>query len=439
MSKKSFFMGTFILAAAGIISRFAGFFYRIFLSNTLGAKGIGIFQLALPVQTLLLSISAMGIQTAISQLSASSFALKDRKKSTDYFCIGTFFSILFSVFLSTILYRNAPFIAAELLKEEQTCDLIKILAFNIPLSTIHICINGFYFSQKKTLLPSCIQLAEQLTKILASCFLYFYMVRQNLPVTAVFAAAGSFISEIIAVFTGFIALKIDFQKTLTKLFPISQFLPKTKELFHLAIPLTLNRVLLTLLGSIEVVLIPQQLQASGMNSSQALSIYGILSGMALPLILFPSTLTNSAAVMLMPSVTELHTLKQHKKLRHIIFLSYNYVFTLGLCFTAFFYLFGNLAGNLLFHNPTAGIYIRTLGFLCPFLYLNTTLSSILHGLKKMGISLLHNTISICIRIFFVVYIIPLYGIQGYLYGVIFSECIKTLLYSLSLYLFNAKN
>ena len=83
MSKRKFFMGTFILASAGIISRFAGFFYRIFLSNTLGAEGMGIFQLVLPVQTLLLAISAMGIQTAISQLSASSFALKNRKKSTD--------------------------------------------------------------------------------------------------------------------------------------------------------------------------------------------------------------------------------------------------------------------------------------------------------------------------------------------------------------------
>ena len=80
MSKKTFFRGTFLLTCAGLLSRIMGFFYRIFLSHTIGAEGIGLFQLVLPLQTLLLSITSSGIQTALSRLIAAHFATGEHKK-----------------------------------------------------------------------------------------------------------------------------------------------------------------------------------------------------------------------------------------------------------------------------------------------------------------------------------------------------------------------
>ena len=66
-----------------------------------------------------------------------------------------------------------------------------------------------------------------------------------------------------------------------------------RKLLHISVPLTMNKILLTLLGSIEVILIPARLQMSGLTPKDSLSVYGIFTGMALPLILFPATLTNS--------------------------------------------------------------------------------------------------------------------------------------------------
>lgn len=90
-----------------------------------------------------------------------------------------------------------------------------------------------------------------------------------------------------------------------------------KDLFTLSFPISLNRILLTLLGSIEAVLIPQMLLRSGMTASDSLKIYGIFTGMALPLLLFPSTLTSSAAVMLMPSIAQLDALGEQKQIRRV--------------------------------------------------------------------------------------------------------------------------
>lgn len=439
MSKKSFFMGTFILAGAGIFSRFIGFFYRIFLSRTLGAAGIGIFQLAMPVQTLLAAISTGGIQTAISQLSASALALKDKQKAKDFFVIGTVLSFFISILLSLLLYQNADFVSIRLLHEPQTCQLLQIIACSFPLGSIHICINSYYYAQKETVIPSMIQLLEQFSRVLSTYLFYLYLVAEKQPVTPLTAGVGAFISELIAAAAGILALRIHFLKSHIRFLQFKNMKSRLKSLTSLAFPMTLNRILVTLLGSIEVILIPQRLELSGMNSAHALSVYGILSGMALPLILFPSTLTNSASVMLMPSITELQTLGNKKKLRYVILRAYQSVSLLGLLFALFFYFFGNFTGNLLYHNSTVGIHLRTLAFVCPFLYLNTTLASILNGLGKAGTSLLHNTLSICIRIFFVVYIIPKAGIQGYLYGVILSEILKTVLCSLSLCQFSRRN
>ena len=115
MSKKAFFKGTFLLTCAGLLSRVIGFFYRIFLSHTIGAEGIGLFQLAIPLQTLLLAVTASGIQTALSRLVAAHLATGEDKKARDFFCLGTFFAFALSCMVSALLYLRADFFAVQIL------------------------------------------------------------------------------------------------------------------------------------------------------------------------------------------------------------------------------------------------------------------------------------------------------------------------------------
>ena len=85
MSKKHFLKGTLILTCTGLISRMIGFFYRIFLSHSIGAQGLGLYQLIIPVQTLVLAVTTAGIQTVISRLVASHMALGRTKEARDCF------------------------------------------------------------------------------------------------------------------------------------------------------------------------------------------------------------------------------------------------------------------------------------------------------------------------------------------------------------------
>ena len=104
MSKKLFIRGTLLLTFTGLLSRLIGFFYRIFLSHTIGAHGLGIFQLVLPLQLLILSVCASGIQTAISRLTASEITLGHSRRAGNYFLTGTVFSVSFSLIFSWLLY-----------------------------------------------------------------------------------------------------------------------------------------------------------------------------------------------------------------------------------------------------------------------------------------------------------------------------------------------
>ncbi len=429
MSKKHLLRGTLILTCSGLITRLIGFFYRIFLSHCIGAQGMGLYQLIVPVQSLIMAVTTGGIQTAISRLAASSIALGEEKRARDYFSLGTIMAFALSSMAACLLFFHSGAFALHILKEPRAAGMIRLLSLSFPLSTLHICINGYYFARKKTGVPSGMQLLEQAARVGATCLLYLIFLSEGREITPIIAVGGALASEAAAVLGALLFLSAHFHRVRYSPAHIPDPKKGFLDIWRLSLPLTLNRVLLTLLHSIEVVLIPTRLVLHGLNHAEALSIYGIFTGMALPLVMFPCTVTNSAAVMLLPSVAELQALGKKRQIRHMTAQISFCCLALGCGCGIFFFLFGRPLGAILFKSGTAGTYIRTMSFICPFLYLNTTLASTLHGLGKTGLCLLHNVISVCIRISFVLLAIPAVGIRGYFYGILLGELILTLLHT----------
>lgn len=185
-------------------------------------------------------------------------------------------------------------------------------------------------------------------------------------------------------------------------------------------PLTANRILLNILQSIEAISIPIRLQQYGYTSSDALSAYGVLTGMALPCILFPSAITNAVSTMLLPTVTEIQTSNNWKQLKKLIQKVILY------CFLLVFLLYTlspirELDWNHLIPQSACRKFLLTLSWICPFLYANSTLISIINGLGNTTISFLINTFGLFIRIIGVIVFIPQIGLNGYLWGLLASQ------------------
>ena len=138
--------GTLILTLSGFLTKIIGFLYRIFLSQTIGSTGMGIYQLIFPIHALCFALTVGGIQTAISRLVAAKFAKKEDSDARAVFLIATSFSTLLSILVTFFLFHYADWFAIHILFEPQCTSLLKVSSLSIPMGTFHSCVNGYYFA-----------------------------------------------------------------------------------------------------------------------------------------------------------------------------------------------------------------------------------------------------------------------------------------------------
>lgn len=426
--------GTIILTTTGFVSRFIGFFYRIFLSRVFGAEGMGLYQLTSPVLALTFSVTVSGMQTAISKFVANETTTYDYRSSFRTLLTGFCISMLLSVGCTIYIYSFSDTIAEKFLFEPRTAPLLRIIALSIPMTTVHSCINGYFYGVRKTSVPSMAQLIEQLIRVGSVYLIYAFYTAKGFAPTISFAVVGLIIGEaasmlvcLTAIYHRFYSLTNTHSLIAKVKQPSRTYLKEARRLLSLAVPLSLNRTFINFLQSVEAIYIPQCLQRYGYENAKALSVYGVLTGMALPLILFPSAITNSVSVLLLPIVSEADGNGNHIAIRKAVHKSIQYCFLLGFLCTGVFLLFGRFAGRVLYNSTLAGSFIITLSFICPFMYIANTLNSILNGLGRTTSTFLFSMISLLFRLLFVFWLIPILGIQGYLYGLLASQLIQTLL------------
>ena len=162
-----------------------------------------------------------------------------------------------------------------------------------------------------------------------------------------------------------------------------------------------NRLVLNFLQSAEAVLIPARLSVFGLSDSQAVSLYGILTGMAIPFVLFPSAVVNSLAVLLLPSIARHQSSGDLSGIRRNLAVAFRYSLYMGILCVGIFSVFGRRLGAEVFKEPQAGSFILVLAWLCPFLYLATTAGSVLNALGKTHVTFLHNLASLLLRLSFI--------------------------------------
>lgn len=431
MSKSNLIKGTAVLTIAGLLTRFIGFFYRIYLSNTMGAERLGIYQLIFPIYGICFTIYASGIQTAISTIVASELGKKHYKNIPKVLRIGLIISVSTALALSILLYRYSDIIATRILTEASCASSLRVLAYVFPFCGITACINGYYYGLKKAGVPATSQLLEQIVRVVIVYIIATYFGKGDIGVTCELAVFGLVIGEITSNLYNIASLYVSSTPRELALLAKSDHSPTpkgqsiTSNLLHTSFPLTANRLLISILHSLEAILIPTMLKKSGLTSVEALSIYGILNGMSIPFIMFPSAITNSLSVLLLPTISEALASNKHELIRKTTALSIKYSMLIGILSTGLFISFGRELGNVIFHNELAGTLLMTLAWLCPFLYITTTLSSIINGLGLAHLTFANSVIGLSIRILLILYLVPKNGINGYLVSLMVSQLVIT--------------
>ena len=427
--KRAFLTGTLLLTGTGFACRVLGFFYRIFLSRTIGAEGLGLYNMVHPVYGICFALCAGSIQTALSQYIASHM-----EKGRSVFRVGLCISMAFSFILTFLICQHAEFLATYILMEPRCAPYLPIMGISVPFAALHACINGYYYGTQKAKVPAFSQVAEQMIRMVCVFLLADAWMAVGNEITVHLAVIGHLIGEIAAAaFTVFCLYFFPPQPRRHFKMPADRhafnerFITVASPLMLLAMPLMGNRLVLNILASAEAIWIPSRLQMFGLSNSEAFSIYGVLTGMALPFILFPSAITNSMAVLLLPSVARAQAEGNKGRIATSINLSLRYSLYMGILCIGIFTLFGEPLGTSVFHDPDAGRFICILAWLCPFLYLATTMGSILNGLGRTRTTFMQNITALLLRIAFVLFGIPRFGILAYLCGMLVSELVLALL------------
>ncbi len=427
LKKNPLITGTLLMTAAGVLSRIIGFFYRIFLSRTIGAEALGIYQLIGPVFSLCFALTASSIQTSISKFVGDAIggckdSLCGEKKARAYLILGLVLSCGLSILTGIFMYFNADWIAVRFLGEARCAPLLVLLTYSLLPCCIHACINGYYYGRKNAFVPSLCQLIEQIARVGSVWIIFQITTEKGIPLTAFHAVCGLVIGECFGLLVSMSALLRE--KRLPRGSYTSDSIcnsTMTHAFLAMVIPLTINRLSVAFSTSLENLLIPQKLQLYGYTQTDALSIYGILSGMTLSIILFPCVLTNSLSVLLLPAISEARGRSNENQIRRTTQKAIRLGLLLGFAFTILFLLTGDMIGNKLFHNALAGHFICRLAWLCPLMYITSLLNSILHGLGRPKQVLFVNLLACLIRIGMIWFLVPGYGIGAYLWGLLLSQ------------------
>lgn len=415
MSKNKIVTSALILTFAGVITRILGFIYRIYMSNAIGAEGIGLYQLITPLYSLVWSISCSGFSTTISKLVAAERAKGEYGNMGRILkqCILITGSI--GLILSLFFFFFADLIALGFIKDERTILPLKLLAFGFPFMAAGSCVRGYFFGLQESKIPAISQVFEQCTRM----FVIFLLSSTLIPMGLSYAVSAAVIGIVVGEISSFLYVIISYKNFKKKNTLVKKpSLTSSKSLsiiFAMAFPLTLNRVTGSLLSTFENILIPQRLQLYGQSPKEAMITYGQITGMAMPLIFFPTAILVALSISLVPAVSEDIAIKNYKKINYTVQKSLLFTCIIGIASACLFIVFNNELG-LIIYNQNIGQILLCLGIMCPFIYLQVVLSGILNGLGQQMFIFRNSLISSIINLIFIYFLVPIHGINAFMFG-----------------------
>ncbi|MBP3324010.1 MAG: polysaccharide biosynthesis protein [Clostridia bacterium] len=419
-NKSLFLKQGIILTSVSVFLRLTNIFYRSFLSSKLGSEGLGLYQLIFSVFTFAVTLSTSGISLAVTRLVTTVIA-DDNKGAVNKTVKGCLiFAVILSLSVAFILYILSDSLSLLLLGDIKLSFSLKILSLGLPFMAMCTILKGYFLAVDKGTVTGIADTLEQILTI-ALCTLFFNLFSlRSINSGLIWAMAASSLGETVSFIYNYISYKRSLKLYKNK--PAKK-LPKAfvrKGLFHIALPCTLSAAARSLLNTLENILIPIMLQSSGFQRNAALSSYGVLQGMAVPVLYFPASFLYSFAFLLIPKIS--FDREQNRK-KHLSYLSEKALFTsliFGCFFFALFFLLADEFGEVFYKNKEAGFYIRLLSPLTPLMYLDSVTDNLLKGMDKQFDSMKYNMLDSFLRVLMIITFMGKYGMKAYLFIVWFS-------------------
>ena len=342
--KKTVYTNATIVTALSVATRGLGFLYRIVLSRFIGAEGLGLYQVAFSLFGLFATIGAGGIPITVSRMITKAKAQKDPYAEKQTVSAGLILCLLLSLptaFLFGFLGHKFVF----LFTDKRTFKVFQILIVGLVFASVYAVLRGSFWGNKEFLTPSILETAEEALMVIIGV-----MLLQNVSSPVDGAQKAAWAVTLSCCIVCIAALLCFFNKGGALCAPKNTL----KPLFNATLPITSVRAGGSLVNSAIAVLLPAMLIKAGLNETQALKLFGIVSGMVIPVLFMPSTLIGSLALVLVPELAEDYYKSNQARLRKNILRGLKFSVIVACSLIPLLFSVGGDVGKIAFSNATAG-------------------------------------------------------------------------------------
>ena len=408
---KTFIYNSLLLTLSAILMRTVGVAYNVYISNRVGAEVMGLYSLVTNVWGFALTLATSGINLAATRCVAE--AGDNKSEVFEAMRKSILYSLSFGVGAALLLFLLARPISIMWLSDIRAINPLRIMSLSLPAISVSSALSGYFSAVRRVWKSAAVQITEQAIKIFGVAFLLTPLMPLGVEYACVAIVLGSAIAELLsfAVYAFFYAFERKKYNNSHSFTSKSNHL--NKKIFSIALPIAFSAYIRSGLTTVEHILIPLGLREYGLDSAAALESYGVLSGMVLPVVLFPYALIYSFTGLLVPEISGGIAIGEKRHIEYITSRVWRLTVIFGLCAAGVLGVCSKEFGNVLYSNPDAGKFIYILAPLMPLMYLDTVTDSLLKGMGEQVYTMNVNIADAAISVIMVRLLVPRFGILGY--------------------------
>ena len=285
MKKSTFIKNTFWLTATSFLLRFAGMYFRIFLSGKIGSGGIGLYQMVASVFVFFTAFITGGLQTAATRQIKDRLCCGNGKAAKSAVRYTVILSTAFSLLCAAVCFVFSGFISLRFIKDGAAVPAVKLMGCVLPFMGICAVFRGWFIARGRAEIPSISLVIEQAVRLI----LLFSVIpdKGDTARTLFLVMLCDMLGE--AASAVFLAVNYGIDCARFKKGRGERASAFIKEHFHIVLPMTLGKYLSSFLRTAENLIVPTLLAVS-LGTTGGVSAFGLIKGMALPLIMFPASM-----------------------------------------------------------------------------------------------------------------------------------------------------
>lgn len=397
-------------------------FFNIYIANTVGEEAVGVFSLVMSVYMFGITLASAGINIATTRVVSEELACNNElgAKKAAKRCV--LFSLLFGIGASIIFFIFADFITIHCLHNRISKDVIYLICIALPFIAMSSAVNGYFTGVRRAYKNSIAKFFEEFVKIVCTAILLKSFMPDGINYACYALILADVVSEVLSFIYLYILYRLDKRKSIyeSRYKDLDSY---DKRILRITIPVALTSYLRSGLSTVKQLIIPSSLQKSGMNSSNSLIAYGVVNGMAMPIIMFPVILITSFSGLLVPEFSRYYVEKKYKKIKSVSIIILSGTFIFSLFVAIFIFIFADKLAVIIYDKLEIAKYLRILSPLIIIMYLDIVIDSILKGLDAQVSVMGINVFDCIVSIAFIYFLVPILGFSGYIISIFISEVI----------------